>query len=180
MITPPPTFGCSALCTCSVVFTPILKHYLYGTSMCSCGDSIIQPSETCDSPGSNTCNTYCETVSGCGDGYMLGTEACDDGNIINGDGCSNTCTIEAGWTCLYNGFPGSVCQKCGNGIAEYPETCDDSNVHCNSTCDGSALGWYCYISNTQSTICNSYCGDGILTSNENCDDKNKDNGDGCD
>lgn len=25
--------------------------------------------------------------------------SCDDGNNINGDGCSNTCSIEAGWTC---------------------------------------------------------------------------------
>lgn len=25
--------------------------------------------------------------------------ACDDGNTINGDGCSSTCKIEAGWNC---------------------------------------------------------------------------------
>lgn len=24
---------------------------------------------------------------------------CDDGNLVNGDGCSSTCTVEAGWSC---------------------------------------------------------------------------------
>jgi cysteine-rich repeat protein len=32
----------------------------------------------------------------CGDGVREGAEECDDGNIIPGDGCSATCTIEAG------------------------------------------------------------------------------------
>ena len=26
--------------------------------------------------------------------------ACDDGNNVNGDGCSSTCSIEMGWSCL--------------------------------------------------------------------------------
>jgi hypothetical protein len=30
--------------------------------------------------------------------------ACDDGNLINGDGCSSTCTIEAGWDCGYGDY----------------------------------------------------------------------------
>lgn len=30
----------------------------------------------------------------CGNGYLEGTEACDDGNVANGDGCSSTCTVE--------------------------------------------------------------------------------------
>ena len=37
--------------------------------------------------GSNTCDTVC------GDGYVLGTEECDDGNLVNGDGCASNCTI---------------------------------------------------------------------------------------
>lgn len=31
---------------------------------------------------------------GCGDLYLSGTEACDDGNTISGDGCSATCQFE--------------------------------------------------------------------------------------
>ena len=33
-----------------------------------------------------------ECVEICGDGVALEVE-CDDGNIINGDGCSDKCTI---------------------------------------------------------------------------------------
>ena len=25
--------------------------------------------------------------------------ACDDGNIVSGDGCSSTCTLETGYVC---------------------------------------------------------------------------------
>ena len=33
----------------------------------------------------------------CGDGiYMAGDETCDDGNTMDGDGCSSTCGIEDG------------------------------------------------------------------------------------
>jgi cysteine-rich repeat protein len=34
--------------------------------------------------------------SGCGDGFFVAsaTEQCDDGNLVSGDGCSATCTIE--------------------------------------------------------------------------------------
>jgi cysteine-rich repeat protein len=30
---------------------------------------------------------------GCGDGSLQGTEQCDDGNLVDGDGCSSTCTL---------------------------------------------------------------------------------------
>ena len=43
----------------------------------------------------------------CGDGRVVaGVEACDDGNTTAGDGCSATCTIQAGYEC--QGQP-SVC-----------------------------------------------------------------------
>lgn len=32
---------------------------------------------------------------GCGDGLISGGEQCDDGNTVNGDGCTSTCTVEA-------------------------------------------------------------------------------------
>ena len=35
----------------------------------------------------------------CGDGINLGKFECDDGNLENGDGWSNTCLIESGYTC---------------------------------------------------------------------------------
>jgi cysteine-rich repeat protein len=39
---------------------------------------------------------------------MLGYYACDDGNFINGDGCTSTCTVEQCWTC--NGLSPTVCK----------------------------------------------------------------------
>ncbi|MFZ9889620.1 MAG: fibro-slime domain-containing protein, partial [Myxococcota bacterium] len=35
----------------------------------------------------------------CGDGLKLGQEGCDDGNTRDGDGCSASCSVEAGFTC---------------------------------------------------------------------------------
>lgn len=63
----------------------------------------------------------------CGNGILEPTEECDDGNVLNGDGCSAACKIE---------IPkGPVC---GNGIIESPEACDDGNTvsgdGCSSVC----------------------------------------------
>jgi cysteine-rich repeat protein len=41
----------------------------------------------------------------CGDGVRF-ILACDDGNRINGDGCSSNCRVESGWTC-FGGSPNS-------------------------------------------------------------------------
>ena len=35
----------------------------------------------------------------CGDGILDAGETCDDGNTNNGDGCSDTCQTESGWSC---------------------------------------------------------------------------------
>jgi cysteine-rich repeat protein len=35
----------------------------------------------------------------CGDGKLDVGEMCDDGNSLDGDGCSATCGVEAGWMC---------------------------------------------------------------------------------
>merc|ERR1711871_633452 len=62
----------------------------------------------------------------CGDGFMSGWEDCDDGNLANGDGCSNICTIEDSYTCDTATQP-NFCGTCGNGIKEGLEECDDGN-----------------------------------------------------
>ena len=86
------------------------------------------------------------TASICGDGIVESPEACDDGNMANGDGCSNMCTVESGWSC--SGTT-SICVPiavCGNGIVESGETCDDGNTvngdGCNNTCTVQS-GWSC-------------------------------------
>jgi len=58
-----------------------------------------------DTPG--VFELYSTAILGvCGNGVVTPDEQCDDDNTNNGDGCSSTCTIEKGYTCV--GEP-SVC-----------------------------------------------------------------------
>jgi cysteine-rich repeat protein len=50
----------------------------------------------------------CETT-GCGNGVKYGSEACDDGNTTNGDGCSSDCAIETGIICTGDVGSQSTC-----------------------------------------------------------------------
>ncbi|MFH2007788.1 MAG: DUF4215 domain-containing protein [bacterium] len=65
----------------------------------TCGDGIIRCGEQCDSGAANSntlpdaCRLSC-VAPRCGDGVVDSGEQCDDGNSVNGDGCSNQCTIE--------------------------------------------------------------------------------------
>ena len=117
-----------------------------GGDICSngCRNGTKEAGEVCDDGNAVTgdgCDTKCEiergwqcattthqTVSNavtstcnviCGDGIRLQDhEGCDDGNVIDGDGCSNVCTVEAESTCVEDVEDKSTCQKCGNGILE--------------------------------------------------------------
>ena len=51
----------------------------------------------------------------CGNGILEFPEECDDGNLRNGDGCSEECKTE--------NIP-----VCGNGQLEFGEQCDDGNL----------------------------------------------------
>jgi cysteine-rich repeat protein len=51
-------------------------------------------------------------LSNCGNGVVEGAEECDDGDTVDGDGCSSSCKIERGWSC--NGNP-SKCVQGGSG-----------------------------------------------------------------
>ena len=42
----------------------------------------------------------------CGDGFIVKSVSnryCDDGNIINGDGCSSSCLVEVNFSCSGGG-----------------------------------------------------------------------------
>ena len=71
----------------------------------------------------------------CGNGLVEGSEACDDGNTENNDGCTSAC-VEA---------------ACGDAIrridAEFEEACDDGN-----TIDTDACRNDCTVAR---------CGDGV-------------------
>uniref|UniRef100_A0A8C2IS31 Pappalysin 2 n=1 Tax=Cyprinus carpio TaxID=7962 RepID=A0A8C2IS31_CYPCA len=57
----------------------------------------------------------------CGDGTLQGTEDCDDGNLLNGDGCSKKCQVEPGFKC--HGRP-SLCY-----VFEGDGVCEEFEVH---------------------------------------------------
>lgn len=44
----------------------------------------------------------------CGDGIYV-NESCDDGNLDDGDGCSENCDIEANWICHNTLYETSSC-----------------------------------------------------------------------
>jgi len=72
----------------------------------------------------------------CADGIRAGAEQCDDGNFVNGDGCSSSCQIEAGFNCT--GSPSVCSTACADGIKAGAEQCDDANFvngdGCSSSC----------------------------------------------
>ncbi len=147
-----------------------------------CGDGVVQPhlGERCDS--SSGCSEECTYLSVCGDGEVNPGELCDDGETVDGDGCSATC----------------ISESCGDGVLQVAlaEDCDDGNNvdgdGCSSFCArelcGDAIlhdGEGCDDGNTQSGDgCSDdcvfeSCGDGIVQLSEDCDDGNPNSGDGC-
>jgi cysteine-rich repeat protein len=89
--------------------------------------------------------------------YAVGEE-CDDGNLVDGDGCSGTCQLEP-------------TPNCGNGTLDLAddEECDDGNTQ-----DGDGCSSACQLE-----LVGQMCGDGSTQAPEVCDDSNMVNGDGC-
>jgi cysteine-rich repeat protein len=118
--------------------------------------------------------------AGCGDGLVTGVETCDDKNILPGDGCSVTCTIETGFQCA-SAQPSLCWSVCGDGVLAANEKCDDGNLidadGCTAKCKVE-FGFKC-TGSPSSCIIPSYCGDGVVTGSEACDDGNSHSGDGC-
>lgn len=51
----------------------------------------------CDTSYTYLSSGVCQDI--CGDGKLY-TLACDDGNTVDGDGCSSTCSVETDYTCV--------------------------------------------------------------------------------
>jgi cysteine-rich repeat protein len=115
----------------------------------------------------------------CGDGWidLLGEE-CDDGNTLDGDGCSSDCKYES-WGCDRPGNPCPPLAMCGDGRQYLGEECDDGNTSngdgCSNYCQVEA-GWRCSVPGRP---CRPICGDGLKVAWETCDDGNTHDGDGC-
>jgi cysteine-rich repeat protein len=76
----------------------------------------------------------------CGDGIDIkGTYACDDGNNLSKDGCSDICTVEAGFTCTAaTKTKPSVCTEKCDGTWSGFLPCDSGagvTANCCSNCN---------------------------------------------
>jgi len=111
-----------------------------------CATGIICPSGTSCAAVQQVC-----IVNNCGNGLVDTGEACDDGNIMEGDGCSSSCKAEG----------------CGNNLVDPGEICDDGN-----TIDGEG-------NCAANCLSDETCGNGSKNFGEACDDSNNDSGDGC-
>ena len=81
-----------------------------GTSQTTTQDSGDAGGEAADGPRDmQLAEVDCPDCNGsCGDGKLRVGERCDDGNTMSGDGCTQTCQVEAGWTCP---TPGQLCLR---------------------------------------------------------------------
>ncbi|HKO92158.1 MAG TPA: DUF4215 domain-containing protein [Polyangiaceae bacterium] len=113
-----PGDGCSATCGNEDGFACGAPGQLCFET--TCGDGSTEGSEGCDDgaadrpfDGCFQCVREPECTLGecdavCGDGLRYTGEACDDGNTNDGDGCSATCQIEAGFDCPDQGGTGGA------------------------------------------------------------------------
>lgn len=190
-----------------------------GKSVCSnCGNGKVEGAEKCDDGFRNGPNSYCSdecklntgwkctgngttlSCKSCGNGIVENGEKCDDGSNESGDGCSNRCIVEKGYSC--QGSPSVCTLKCGNGVHDTGEECDlgsdwgtsrnESGAGCNASCK-IEKGWTCSAwpanmyspamtctrsQSSSSGTATAKCGDGKLQGGEQCDAGSL-NGQGC-
>jgi cysteine-rich repeat protein len=135
---------------------------------------------TCKGGTATTPDVCTET---CGDGrnYRSYANACDDGNTVDGDGCSSSCTVETGWTCTGGNMARpDVCIVDVTACAATKDygfkSCVDNNPTnldgCNSACE-TERGWECLRGTpTVSDTCFEVCGDSWNMNQLPCDDGN--------
>jgi cysteine-rich repeat protein len=112
---------------------------------------------------------YFDHVSVCGDGWLSSDEQCDDGNTLNGDCCSTTCTLEP---------PGSPCPDAL--FCDGYETCDGLGG-CQLSAGNPCLAFPGTVCNETTDTCDpaQVCGNGTVEGSEQCDDGNTVNADCC-
>ncbi|MBI4147265.1 DUF4215 domain-containing protein [Candidatus Woesearchaeota archaeon] len=111
-----------------------------GTSVNASGSANLSVNSSGNASAVNLSGNLCGDGKINYDSSLKESDECDDGNLVNGDGCSSTCKEESGWqhyACL-NSSQESCMAKCGDGKKEAGEECDDGNAGnsdgCSSTC----------------------------------------------
>lgn len=151
-----------------------------------CVECIVN--QNCGAGGTCNSNKECEYEESatCGNGVKEGSEQCDDGNLVDGDGCTSTCRNEGGnqcppgclqcnsqGQCTYadpdDCYPacqdGEVCNKEARPPQCIPKQC--TQEHSSVECSGEliCLGGLCKVCET-----NSDCGVGLYCKNKGTPD----------
>lgn len=201
-----PGDGCTGICKVEPFYTcPTAGQACVSTIVC--GDGKVTGDEACDdgntTPGDG-CTADCKRVEPgyscprtggvggacqaapvprCGDGRLSYGEYCDDGNAVPGDGCSDVCRVEPGYTCDTAGAACRLVDRCGDGRLSVAngEQCDDGNGANGDGCSAQCVVETNYTCPDPGSPCQSTvrCGDGRITGGETCDDGNPTPGDGC-
>lgn len=127
----------------------------------------------------------------CGNSIVEEGEWCDDGNNVNGDGCSALCILEFCGDMICNNYETvfncpcdcgncPIIKFCGDEICDAGEgencaTCPEDCGECPEPEDNN----YCYSCPVGECDLNENCGNGIIDEGEECDDGNSNNFDGC-
>lgn len=149
--------------------------------------------------------SVCINIGGCGNNHLDPNEVCDDGNIMDGDGCSSDCTSDETCgnstldiidpnnpkeTCDHgklNGASDDNCdtnchfkiQFCGNGTVDKEEECDPGGAGSDSAgCNGNqAISMAGSARGTKLACKISVCGDGYVNkATEECDNGKDESG----
>jgi MYXO-CTERM domain-containing protein len=161
--------GCTATCLLELGQTCNGSSTDCDTGFCDQAGNVCACDEDSDCPSDTLCNTgatpnVCVPL-GCGNDVLEADEACDDGNMLDGDGCSAACLIELGLPCTMN-------TSCNTGL------CDGTVCACDQDSD-CAAGEVCNTNADPNACVMAGCGNGVLEVTEGCDDGNTLPGDGC-
>ncbi|MEM9187763.1 MAG: DUF4215 domain-containing protein [Myxococcota bacterium] len=203
-----PGFACDVSGNCTIACgNGRVDRYMINAAQETCDDGNDRSGDGCSSSCQievgRSCTgepSVCTTTCGNGTidrdvevGRSVGEpqrENCDDGNTIDGDGCSTSCRRERAYEC--SGEPSACRSTCGDGNVDGSarEECDDGNLVANDGCSAQCeveVGYVCSFTPTSrpASSCEVACGNGIVEGAdpagvvEACDDGNTLNGDGC-